>query len=89
MLCADARHANPRRAEPKVIALHTAWPRLPAIRRLVPSDSTTRLLAHIVRLAIAEFYDDRVGAMGDKDNTRAADFERPAAPAVERREARR
>jgi hypothetical protein len=33
--------------------------------------------------------DDGVGAMGGKDNTRVAGFERPAAPVVERGEARR
>jgi hypothetical protein len=59
-LCADARRANPGRAEPMVIALRTALPRLPALRRLMPSESATRLLAHIVRLAIAEFYEDGV-----------------------------
>jgi hypothetical protein len=71
-LCADAQRANPGRAEPMVIALHTAWPRLPAVRRLLPSESGTRLLAHIVRLAIAEFYDDGRGDMGEKDKTHAA-----------------
>ena len=59
-LCADARRANPGRAEPMVFALHTAWPRLPAVRRLMPSESAARLLARIVRLAIAEFYEDGV-----------------------------
>lgn len=67
VLCADARRANPGRAEPMILALHTVWSRLPAVRRLVPSESTTRLLAHIVTLAIAEFYRDSLGGSRDMD----------------------
>jgi hypothetical protein len=88
ILCADARRANPGRAEPMVMALHTALPRLPAVRRLMPSERAARLLAHIVRLAIAEFYDDGRGDMSDADKTRARDLESRAAPGGDAGEAR-
>ena len=87
-LCADARRANPGRAEPMVMALHTALPRLPAVRHLMPRESAARLLAHIVRLAIAEFYEDGRGDMSDTDATRARDLERRAAPRGDAGEAR-
>ena len=87
-LCADARRANPGRAEPMVLALRTALPRLPAVRRLMPSESATRLLAHIVRLAIAEFYEDERGNMNNRDKTRARGLERRAAPGGDTRESR-
>jgi hypothetical protein len=61
-----------------VIALHTAFPRLPAVRRLMPSEGAARLLAHIVRLAIAEFYEDGPGDTNDADQTRARDLGRSA-----------
>ena len=88
MLCADARRANPGRAEPMVIALHTALPRLPAVRRLMPRESAARLLAHIVRLAITEFYEDGRGDMSDTDKTPTRDLGRRAAPGDDAREAR-
>jgi hypothetical protein len=56
LLCAEARRAEPGRAERMVIALRAAWPTLPAVRRLPPGDGRERVLAHIVTLAIAEFY---------------------------------
>ena len=71
-----------------VMALHTALPRLPAVRHLMPRESAARLLAHIVRLAIAEFYEDGRGDMSDTDATRARDLERRAAPRGDAGEAR-
>jgi hypothetical protein len=76
VLCCDARRANPGKVEPMIIALHTVWPRLPAVRRLVPSESATRLLAHIVALGIAEFYRDGLGDSSDMDGRRAIGVER-------------
>ena len=41
-----------------ILALHTVWTRLPSVRHLMPSESTSRLLTHIVALAITGFYRD-------------------------------
>jgi hypothetical protein len=54
----------------------------------MPRESAARLLAHIVRLAIAEFYEDGRGDMSDTDATRARDLERRAAPRGDAGEAR-
>jgi len=67
VLCADARRANPGRVEPMILALHTVWTRLPSVRRLRPSESTSRLLAHIVALAVTGFYRDSLGDSSDMD----------------------
>jgi hypothetical protein len=56
LLCAEARHADPGRGERMVIALHAAWPTLPAVQHLPPGDGRDGLLARVVTLAIAEFY---------------------------------
>jgi hypothetical protein len=54
----------------------------------MPSESAARLLAHIVRLAIAEFYEDGRGDMNDANKTRARDLDRRAVPGGDAGEAR-
>jgi hypothetical protein len=55
-LCTQARRAKNGGAERMVIALHAAWPKLSAVRRLSPRAQPDALLDCIVTLAIAEFY---------------------------------
>jgi hypothetical protein len=74
LLCAEARREDPRRAERLVIALHAAWPRLPAVQRLPAGDGRDAVLARVIAECIAEFYaaggyggDSAVGAAGGSD----------------------
>lgn len=56
VLCDEARRTSPSQAERLVIVLRAAWPMLPAVRDLPPGDGGARLLARVLSLAIAEFY---------------------------------
>lgn len=56
LLCAEARLADPSRAERLVIALRAAWPALPAVGRLPAGDGSIALLERVIARCIAEFY---------------------------------
>ena len=56
LVCAEAHRAVPGGAARMIIWLHAAWPTLPSVQHLRSREDRARLLAHVVTLAIAEFY---------------------------------
>ena len=71
LLCDDARLEDPGRAERLVMALHAAWPTLPAVRR-IPPDQHAALLARVITRCIAEFYGSTAGQANGEDLGRRA-----------------
>jgi hypothetical protein len=58
-LCDEARGQDPRRVERLVIALHTSWSQLPAVRASTPIDRRAEQLEQLVAACIAAFYGPR------------------------------
>lgn len=66
LLCAEARREDPRRAERLVMALHAAWPTLPAVGRLPVGDRRAAVLERVIGCCIAEFYARADGSAAER-----------------------
>ena len=57
ILCAEARAADPVRAERLLIRLRAAWREMPEVDRLPDRDARQALWDRVVALCVAEFYE--------------------------------